>query len=165
MPPGNRDFGKRPIIPPGLWRRKKLVVAEVNGAQRRNTDLHGIGETVKFRLFRVQLIGVVLVAAAVFFPVSVENFIQRTAQREADAVDGVEHRREVTHAQYGLSGLVRADKGHHAVVCVVSGDPLETVPVIVKVVQTRIFPVNMKKITDIFLKLFMARKDAMFRDV
>ena len=83
MPPGNRDFGKRPIIP--LWRRKKLVVAEVNGAQRRNTDIHGIGETVELRLFRVQLIGVVLVAAAVFFPVSVENFIQRTAQREADA--------------------------------------------------------------------------------
>ena len=135
MPPGNRDFGKRPIIPLWLWRRKNLVVAEVNGAQRRDANFRGIGETVELRLFRVQLIGVILVAAAVFFPVSVENFIQRTAQREADAVDGVEHRREVTHAQYGLSGLVRADKGHHAVVCVVSGDPLETVPRVVHLMQ------------------------------
>ena len=44
----------------------------------------------------------------------------------------------------------------NAAVAVIGVNPLETVPVIVKVVQTRIFPVNMKKITDIFLKLFVA---------
>ena len=59
------------------------------------------------------------------------------------------HRCEVYYKQQVfLSCLILADKAENAAVPVICIDPLEAVPVVVKLVQTRIFLINMKKLKD-----------------
>ena len=67
------------------------------------------------------------------------------------------YRREVAYNQNVVTSCGGfSHKTKDASVAIVGIDPHKSRRIIVRTLKCRIFPVNMKKITDIFLKLFMA---------
>ena len=136
-----------------LRRRHDLVIRKVDSTHGRHADIAAEGELLHLHFLGLDGPAVELIGTAEFRAVGIEELRQRAAVGQADAVFGIEGRREVGHSQDGIALLVRAGEGGDGVIAVVGLNPLEAVPAVIDLVEAGIVAVDLVQAADALLYL------------